>query len=404
MNYSRGGTAKVNTIRVGVIGAGFMGLTHIRTLRRIRGVEVVALADVSSENAAKAAELLDVPQVFEDFEELITKSGADVIHNCTPNHLHYDVTKLALEAGKHVFSEKPLAITADQGEKLVQLAEERDLRHGVNFVYRYYPIIEYAKEIVEKGHLGKLQLMRGGYHQDWLAKDTDFNWRVKQDLGGPSRALADIGSHWCDLVQYVTGDRIIQVFADLDTVIPIRKRMEHTGQTFSKNLESDSIVQKEKVDTEDYAAVLFRTENGARGAFVVSQVSFGHKNQITLEISGDRCSMAWNSKQHERLWIGRRDMANQEVLKDPEHMGLGRGPGHIQMPTGHSEGWLDNFTNLLVDFYEDVSGDSDRSAGTKYPSFVDGLWEMYLVESMLASHRKQRWIPVLGKEVKLGHR
>lgn len=404
MNNSviKGGTHSMDTVRVGVVGAGFMGTTHIQTLRRLSGVEVVALADASRDQAQKAAARLSVPQVYDDYEQLIYRSDVDVIHNCTPNHMHYAVSKLALENGKHVFSEKPLAADVKQGEELLQIAEDKQLLHGVNFVYRYYPIIGHAKKLIASGEIGAVRLLRGGYFQDWLAKETDFNWRVKSELGGPARALADIGSHFSDLIQYVMGDRIVSVFADLHTVIPIRKRSACLGLTFSHESTTDDGFLYEEVDTEDYAAVLLRTENGARGVFIVSQVSFGHKNLISLEVSGDKGSLAWNSQQHERLWIGRRDKPNQEILKDPAYIDPGLDHGFVHMPGGHCEGWLDNFTNLLFDFYRHLTGTNETSEGVEYPTFRDGLREMYIVEAMLSSHKQQKWMSVRSEDLVLG--
>lgn len=379
--------------KVGLIGAGFAAMNHVDALSRIRDVEIVAIADFSAESAARAAAKAAIPRAYGDYRALIADPDVAVIHNCTPNHLHAEVNQAVLEAGKHLLSEKPLATTSAETAALLRLARAKEAEgvvSGVCFNYRHYPLVRQVKELLAGGEYGAPHLITGSYLQDWLLYETDWNWRLETERNGLSRAIADIGSHWADLIQFITGDRIVSVSADLSTLYPTRWRPTGEVQTFaSGSREGRAPVD---VSTEDFGSVTFHTAGGIRGAFTVSQVSAGRKNRLSFEIDAAKAAFAWDQEEPNRLWIGRRDGANSQLMRDgsllhPEAARLAR------MPGGHEEGWPDGLKNLFADFYGAI--DAARE-GRSYPrsvaSFADGHQIMQLVEAILESHRTRRWV------------
>jgi predicted dehydrogenase len=261
----------MKTIRAGIVGCGFIGPAHLEAIRRLGFVEVVALADSSLEKAKRQAAELGIPKAYGSWRELLRDPDIQVVHNCTPNALHYEINREGILVGKHVLSEKPLAVSGAQSAELLRLAEASGVVHAVSFNYRHFPMMKQLAAMARGNELGKIRLVHGSYLQDWLLYETDFNWRLAPDVGGPSRAVADIGSHWCDTVEYVTGLRIAEVFADLATVVPVRKRAVRQQATYSR-VESEAAAAYEDIAirTEDYASVLLRFEDGARGVFTVS--------------------------------------------------------------------------------------------------------------------------------------
>ena len=303
--------------KVGVIGVGFIGPAHMEGIRRL-GFEVVAIAEANQALAEESADRLLVPKAYGDWKNLIADPEIDVVHIASPNFLHHMHAKAALEAGKHVVCEKPLAMTGKESGELVHLAAERKLVNAVNFNIRFYPLVHEAKARIQNGELGdKLYIIQGSYLQDWLLLDTDWNWRLEPEFGGELRAVADIGSHWMDLVTFVTGTQIRSVFADFKTFIPIRRKPKKKIDTFGGKLEIDMEYEEKPIHTEDYAAVLIKFENGARGVMVVSQVSSGRKNRLFFEINGSDSSLIWDSEIPNQLMIGHRPIPNQLLIKDP---------------------------------------------------------------------------------------
>lgn len=373
-------------IGAGVIGAGFMGRAHVEALRRLGRVDVVALASSSPARAAARARALHIPRVAETYQAVLQDPDVTVLHNCTPNHLHHEVTAAALAAGKHVVSEKPLAIDSRQTADLVARAAAAGVVHAVNFNYRYYPLVQHARAMIDAGELGEVRLIHGSYLQDWLLYEADYNWRVDPVQGGPSRALADIGSHWCDLVQHVSGLRMMAVLADVATLLPARRRARERRETFAGTGEASETVP---VTTEDYGAVLFRFTGGARGALVVSQVSAGHKNRLSFEVNGSRRSLAWNQEEPNVLWVGERDRANWQLLKDPALLHEAARP-YAHYPGGHNEAYPDALLNLLGNVYARIL----EGAPTDYPTFVDGHRAVQVIETILRSHKEERWVEV----------
>jgi len=380
-------------VRVGVVGAGFSGQSHMRALRQLPQVDVVAVADRTLEHAQMAAENLGITACFEDHVAMLRDMKLDAIHNCTPNLAHAGVTLAALEHGVHVLSEKPLGMNSKETLSLVQAAAAADVVTGVCFNYRYYPLIREIRATLESGRVGSPHLIHGSYLQDWLLLETDWNWRLEADKGGPSRAVADIGSHWIDLVQYATGDVVDEVMAHLGRLHEQRLRPSAQIATFA----SAAGVEREVVaiDTEDFGCVLLRFSSGCSGVVTVSQVSAGRKNSLTIEIDTSDAAFSWNQEDPNALWVGHRGEPNRLVLRDPSLMD-GATTRFTRLPAGHPEGWLDTLVNLFSDFYGAIVA---KSEGAEYrPSFAtfsDAHRIEQTVEAVLASSR-------LGRRVRVG--
>jgi predicted dehydrogenase len=370
-------------VRAGIIGVGFIGRAHVDALRRIPGVRVEAVAG-SGPRIITDAETLDVPRAYTDYRELLADPDIDVVHNCTPNSLHFAINQATLEAGKACFSEKPLTVTSAEAVALVLLARARNLPTAVNFNHRGFPQIQHARALIAAGELGPIYAVHGSYLQDWMLYETDWNWRADRTRGGDSRVMADIGSHWMDLAQAVTGSRITEVMADLHIAIPVRYRTATTGPTFNE-AGAPSSRTPEPIDTEDFASVLVRFANGAHGSFTVSQISAGRKNRLQLEVDGARSALEWNSEDSERLWYGTRDR--------PAAFGQREG-GHplATLPAGHAEGWKDALRSTIAGFYDLVRGDD--SPKPWLATWEDGWRAAALTEAILTSHRRRSWVTV----------
>jgi predicted dehydrogenase len=382
----------MNKVKVGVIGIGFIGPAHIEALRRLPGIEVVGIAHSSDAKAKVKAEELGVEKAFGDHRKLLELEEIDAVHICTPNHLHFPQTKDALAAGKHVVCDKPLAVTVEEGQELVKLAEESGKVCAVHFNIRYYPLLAHIRAMIENGDLGEIYSVQGSYLQDWLFYDTDYNWRLEPEYSGESRAIADIGSHWMDLMQYLTGGKISEVCADFATFHKIRKKPLKPLETFAGKLLKPEDYKQIPIGTEDYATVMLHFENGAHGVFTVSQVSAGRKNRLYFEIDGSKSSVAWESELPNQMWIGRRDGANELLLRDPSLVHA-NSRELIGFPGGHNEGFPDTSKQLFKQFYAAVRA-GGRDAAPKYPTFRDGLWELQLCDAILRSNKKRSWLPV----------
>jgi predicted dehydrogenase len=377
--------------RAGVIGTGFIGPVHMEALRR-RGVEVVALAGSSTEHAAEKVRQLGIARAYGSAEELLAGPDIDVVHFTSPNHLHFPHAKAALEAGKHVVCEKPLALNTGQSAELVKLASTTGLVNAVNFNVRYYPINQHARALVQNGELGDVFIVQGSYLQDWLLLPTDWNWRLEPGQGGAMRAVSDIGSHWIDLTCYITGLQVEAVLADFGTFLPVRRKPTRPVETFTGKLQTAGDYVEQPIKTEDYACVLFRYAGGARGVMAVSQVSAGRKNRTYYEIDGSRAAIAWNGEQPNELWIGHRDRPNEILLKDPALLAPEAGRFAFY-PGGHGEGFPDTFKSL----YHAIYGYLDRgdfTAPPDFPTFADGHRELLVAEAILRSAREERWVQV----------
>jgi len=379
--------------KAAVVGTGFIGPVHIEGLIRA-GVQVHGVLGTSLEKSKRTADQYGIPRAYRNLTELVDDEQVNVVHLTSPNRFHFEQTIRCLDAGKHVLCEKPLAMNSQESGELVRRAALSNLLTSVNYNVRFYPICIEAAERVRRGDLGDVFHVSGSYVQDWLHQPTDFNWRVLAEDGGPLRALADIGTHWLDLVQTISHLEIQSVLADLQTVFPIRQRPAGGVETFSSkvNPEKQGLLDV-SVDTEDYGGVMLRFKNGARGLMHVSQVTAGHKNCIRWEIAGSEQSMAWNSQRPDELWVGNRDSANQILLRDPGLLSA-TAASHAQYPGGHNEGFPDTFKQLFRSFYSAIEApESGRKMPfADYPTFVDGHREILLCEAILKSAHEQRWI------------
>ena len=365
------------TIRMGLVGPGFIAAHHIDAVRRLGNVEVAAIAGSSIESARRKAREWNIGRAHGDYLELIGDPLIDVIHNTTPNHLHFDVSMAALRAGKHVISDKPLAMNAEQCRQLYAAAVAAKVAHVVTFNYRGNPLVQQARAMIERGDVGKLTFVHGQYLQDWLADETVYSWRMDPRLGGTSAALLDIGSHWCDLAEHVSGLKITSVLADLTTVVPTRYKPAR-GVAGKR--------QRVKVTSEDLASVLLRFDNGARGCFSVGQVLPGHKNDLQLEVNGRTASLRWLQERQNELWIGRYAQPDAIVAKDPALL-AGDARRYAHLPAGHQEAWSDAFFNVIADAYRWIAdGGAAKAKPTPLPTFADGYRSARLIEAMLRSH------------------
>jgi predicted dehydrogenase len=374
---------RIDELRAGVVGTGFIGVVHVDALRRL-GVEVTGVVGSSPERAQAKG----LAPTYESYEALLADERVDVVHLTTPNHLHYPQVKAALEAGKHVICEKPLALTATESQELLALADRSGLVHCTNFNIRFYPQVQEARARVRSGEVGEVWNVHGGYLQDWLLFPTDWNWRLETDKGGALRAVADIGSHWLDLVQFVTGLEVEQVFADLATTIPVRQRPTGEVETFAAAGDVERV--DTPVSTEDLGHILVRFRGGARGSCVISQVAAGRKNAVSFEVAGSQGSLAWRGEQPEELWLGHRDEPNGILLRNPALMAASSG-ATTHLPAGHAEGFADTFRELYRAVYRAVAA---GEPGDDYPTFRAGHVENVLAEAVAQSDNKQKWVEV----------
>ncbi len=367
---------------MGLVGAGFVGPHHVDAVRRVPFAKVVAMAGSSADSARAKAVALGIERSYGSYQELIADPDIQVIHNATPNHLHFAVNAAAIKAGKHIISDKPLGMTSAESKELLRLAIEQRVFHGVTFNYRGNPLVQHARRAIADGEIGEPRFIHGHYLQDWLLKDTDDSWRLEPDKGGPTSALGDIGSHWCDLAEHVTGKRITHVLADITTAVPVRN-----GKTMK---------------LEDLASVLLRFDSGAKGSFSVGQICAGHKNDLVLEVNGAAKSMKWKQESQNELWIGERDQANQLLQKDPSLMN-GAGRDVAILPGGHQEGWTDAFAGLIRTMYAHIADwrGPETLLSPMVPTFADGYRANCIIDAILASAKAGGvWTPVPGmKEI-----
>ncbi|MEQ1828325.1 MAG: Gfo/Idh/MocA family oxidoreductase [Pirellula sp.] len=376
-----------------VVGTGFIGPVHIEGLLRA-GVRVQGVLGTSVEKSRHTAQQFGLQRAYASFGELLDDSEVDCVHLTSPNRFHFEQAIQCLDAGKHVLCEKPLAMNSAESRELVRRAKIANVLTAVNYNVRFYPVCIEAAQLVERGDVGDVFHVTGSYVQDWLHKDTDFNWRVLANEGGALRALADIGTHWLDLVQTICKLNVQSVCADLQTVYPVRHPPLGTTETFSgKTHREIRPGESTLIDTEDFGSVLLRFHNGARGVMHVSQVSAGHKNTIRWEIAGSKQCLAWNSQHPDELWIGHRDEPNQTLLRDPGLLS-GAARAHAQYPGGHNEGFPDTFKQLFRSFYSAIESrvSVDRGELAIYPTFEDGHREILMCEAILKSAREHRWV------------
>lgn len=375
------------SIRAGVIGTGFIGPVHIEALRRL-GVTVTGLCDLPG-RVERAAERLGIPHAFTDYRELLRSGEVDVVHVTSPNRYHCEMALATLAAGKHCICEKPLAMNTAETARIVKLARSTGTVFAVNYNVRFYPAVLQLRQMVARGDLGEIIHVNGSYLQDWLFRDTDYNWRLLPQEGGKLRAVADIGTHWMDTVSFIVGSRIRSVFADLGTWHKQRKRPLGEVETFGK-AEAVRKYASYPVRTEDFGSVLLDFANGARGNLGVSQVAAGRKNCIRLEVYGSRQAAWWCSEHPEVLHFGRRDEANAVAIRGTAS--FADAAAYSDYPAGHVEGFPDTFKMLFRSVYTAIS-----QGGQGAPLFAtaeDGHAEVAVCEAILRSHKTKRWTRV----------
>ena len=380
---------RIADVGAAVIGTGFIGTVHVEALRRI-GVDVRGVLGSTPDRGAARADTLGVARAYASLDDLLADPAVDVVHVTSPNDLHVSQTKAILAAGRHVICEKPLAIDAAGSAELVDLAASSGLVNATNFNIRYYPLNQQAHETVAAGTLGDVRLVTGRYFQDWLLFDSDWNWRLQPDRGGALRAVGDIGSHWMDLMTFVTGQHIVEVMADLTTFIGTRQEPAGPVESFATERSDDTVGRS--IATEDTASILLRFDGGARGAVSISQISPGRKNSLQYEIDGSAAALAWDSEQPDQAWIGHRDRPNEILIRNPALMGPA-GQAAAALPGGHVEGFFDTFCAHFRAVYADVVAGA-RSSRPSYPTFADGHDEMLVGDAIARSARAGGWVSV----------
>ncbi|MCU6762790.1 Uncharacterized oxidoreductase ycjS [uncultured Roseburia sp.] len=378
----------MKTYRTGVVGTGFIGQVHIETVRRLGNVQVVALTDKFQ--AQERAQAMNVPAWFEDYKEMIDTMQLDMVHICTPNNTHFEIAMYALSHGVNVICEKPMTTTVEEARILVKKAEETGLVAAINFHNRFYPMTNHLMHIIRDGELGSIFSISGSYCQDWLLYDTDYSWRLNTEESGATRVIADIGSHWMDLAEFVSGQKITEVCADFSTIHPFRKKPNKTVLAFSSETFSESDYTEIPVHTEDNASVMFRFENGAKGIAFFSQVIAGKSVAIDLQIGGYKQSAQWNSADVNSLVLGQRDRGCTKIEKGTATVHPATLP-LVAYPIGHAEGFPDAFKQCFKEVYESIE---QKDKTWNYADFKDGLHEMILCEKIFESNEKQQWISI----------
>jgi len=384
----------MKNIGVGIIGAGFIGPVHVEALRRLGYVDVVALADNDQQTADAKAAQLHIKKAYGDWKDLVNDPNVTCVHITTPNNLHYPMAKASIAAGKHVVCDKPLAMTSIESEDLIRLSRDAGVACAVNFNLRFYPLVHQVKSMVENGELGKIFAINGSYQQDWLQKETDYSWRLEPDKSGDSRAIADIGSHWLDLIEFVSDLKISKVCADFATFYPTRKKPLKPVETYSGKMLAPEDYQDVPVSTEDYATVLLHFNGGAHGSLTVNQTAAGRKNRLFFEIYGSKKGVCFDSERPNELWIGERDTYNGLLIRDPSLLApIAR--EIVSYPGGHNEGFADSFKQCFNKIYSYIGNDGHKnSLPATFPTFEDGHRELLLCEAIVKSAAEERWLEI----------
>jgi predicted dehydrogenase len=381
-------------LNAAVIGAGFIGPVHVEALRRL-GIGIAGILGSGRSESQSAKYKLGLPKAYESYDEVLNDKGVQSVHIAVPNRLHFDMARRALLAGKHVMCEKPLSMNSKESAELVALAGKCSRAAGVNYNIRYYPLCLEVADMQRRGELGEVYSVCGSYVQDWLFTPLDYNWRVLAEEGGDLRAVADIGTHWLDLVHTITDLEVESLCADLKTFHEERRRPKGEVQTFTRKEGKAMETEPVAIKTEDYGSVMLRFRGGSRGLFWVSQMTAGKKNSLQFEIAGSKCSISWCSERPNELWIGHRERANQTLLRDPALLS-DAARRFANYPGGHNEGFPDTFKQCFRSFYDYIRA-GDFSTPQTFPSFSDGHREIVLCEAILKSHREHRWVELSGE-------
>ena len=377
-------------INVGILGMGYIGESHIEAVRRIGYCNLYAVADTNKALAQTKADFYGIEKCCASVEEMLADPNIDAIHNCTPNFLHTEINKKIIEAGKHLFSEKPLSRTYEEAKSIIDVHNKHsEVVAAVNFNYRMNPLVQDMRGRIKKGEIGDVRIISGNYLQDWLLYDTDYSWRLEPEIAGNSCCIADIGSHLMDLVQHVTGHKITEVMADLVTMIPVRKKPLKQTQTFTNAVGE---YEEKKVENEEYGAVLFKTDKGASGVYHVSEVSAGHGCYFGVEINGSKASLRWNQEENDRLWIGHRDEDNRLVIRNPNNIS-DEARKYTSLAMGHPEGWNDAFKGNIYSFYDYIVK-GGFNAKPDFATLEEAAEIVRLTETIVKSSKEKRWIKI----------
>jgi predicted dehydrogenase len=382
----------MKTIKVGLVGTGYIGMVHLEMLRRLGAVEVVAVADTNKDLAQAAAAKFGIPRVYTGADGLIADREVEVIHNCAPNNVHFEISAQAIRAGKDVLSEKPLALDSRESAELLALAEKHGTLTAIDFCYRYYPVVQEAAARARRGDLGDVRAFVGHFLQDWLFFETDYSWRLDPTVAGRANVVADLGSHWCDLVQFITGQRIVEVMAELHTCLPRRRKPKGGVLSFGAGKAGES--EEVDITLDDYASLFLKLENGARGNFTTCQAAAGRKVDIEIQVFGSKESYAWSHVHPNALWIGHREKAN-EVFYESSILQTEDTRKYAALPTGHPLGYHDAVFNLFRDYYEAVASKREGKAyKATFPDFRTGHEMMCVIDAAVESDKSGKWVKV----------
>lgn len=377
-------------IRVGIIGMGYIGESHIEAIRRIGLCELCAIADTNYELAKEKAAIYGIEKVYASVDELLADSDIDAVHNCTPNFLHKQINEKIIRSGKHLFSEKPLTMNYAEAKELLELKKQYpQVEAAVNFNYRMNPMVQEIRARIKAGEAGDIRIITGYYNQDWLMYDTDYSWRLEPEVAGNSCCIADIGSHWMDIIQHVTGHKIVSVMGDAVTVIPVRKKPAKQQETFKDAVSEDYI--EVQVKNEEYAAVMFKTDKGATGVFHVTEMAPGHGCDFSFEINGSSLSYGWNQEQNDRMWIGRRGGDNSVVIRNPNLLS-DEAKAYSSLAMGHPEGWNDAFKGNIYAFYKYLA--EEKKGDRVFSTLEDAAYVVKLTEKIIESSKLKKWINI----------
>ena len=382
----------MKTIQVGVIGTGYIGMVHLEMLRRLGGVEVVAVADPNAGLARAAAAKFGIERVYESAASLVDDPAVEVVHDCAPNNVHFDINARVIKEGKELLSEKPLALNARESGELLDLATRRGTLTAINFCYRYYPVVQEAAARARRGDLGDVRAFMGHFLQDWLFFETDYSWRLDPKVAGRANVVADLGSHWFDLVQFVTGQKIVAVMAELHTCLPKRRRPKGGVLSFGAGAAGET--EEVAITLDDYASIFLKLENGARGNFTTCQAAAGRKVDLELQVFGSKESVAWSHVHPNALWIGHREKAN-EIFYESSQLQTEDTRRYALLPTGHPMGYHDAVFNLFRDFYEAAAAKrTGQPVATTLPDFGTGHEMMCIIDAAVESDRSGGWAAV----------
>jgi len=382
----------MKTIKVGLIGTGYIGMVHLDMLRRLGGVEVAAVADPNAELARAAADRFGIGRVYGDADALIADPEIEVVHDCAPNNVHFDINAKAIRAGKELLSEKPLALDSRESAELVSLAKDHGTLTAINFCYRYYPVVQEAAARARRGDLGDVRAFVGHFLQDWLFFETDYSWRLDPKVAGNANVVADLGSHWFDLVQFITGQKIVEVMAELHTCLPKRRRPKGGVLSFGAGAAGDS--EEVAITLDDYASLFLKLGNGARGNFTTCQAAAGRKVDIEIQVFGSKESYAWSHVHPNALWIGHREKAN-EVFYESSQQQCEDTRKYATLPTGHPMGYHDAVFNLFRDYYAAVAAKrAGQPRAADFPDFRTGHEMMCVIDAAVRSDKSGAWVKV----------